>query len=89
MMTPEIRCAHDKLIHLPIPARIFLPLIELDGGLGQAACDPYDWPANSRMKTEVHHWLCKHFDEIESGAVVDVEFILGETSSPKLSEACS
>lgn len=49
-------------------------------------CDPYDWGQN-RSRHFAHKWLIEHFDEIESGAVVDVEFILGETKKPKLSEA--
>ncbi|MBI1188267.1 MAG: hypothetical protein GC206_13215 [Alphaproteobacteria bacterium] len=54
----------------------------LDSGSGQAG--PYDW--NDRTMTTAHVWLCKHFDEVENGAVVDVEFILGETREPKRSE---
>lgn len=46
--------------------------------------DPYAW-GNVRMRT-AHQYIEKHFDELESGAVVDVEFILGETTSPKVSE---
>lgn len=54
-------------------------------GSGNACCsDPYDW-ANRTWQT-AHVWIAEHWDEIESGAVVDVEFILGETSAPKFSE---
>jgi hypothetical protein len=34
----------------------------------------------------VHHWLLDHWGEIKSGDVVDVEFILGETATLKVSE---
>ena len=37
------------------------------------------------MRT-AHEWLREHFDEIEDGGVVDVEFILGERAEPKRSE---
>lgn len=47
--------------------------------------DPY--AHNSpRTFTVAHEYLVKHFDELESGAVIDVEFILGETKEAKVSE---
>jgi hypothetical protein len=33
-----------------------------------------------------HQWIEGHFHKLESGAVVDVEFILGETTEPKPGE---
>lgn len=42
-----------------------------------------------RTIPRAHEWLTRHFDEIRSGAVVDVEFILGESTKEKLSEAVS
>ena len=36
--------------------------------------------------TAAHEWLLKNFDEVDDGAVLDVEFILGETKEPKVSE---
>ena len=36
-----------------------------------------------------HAWLLDHFDELESGAVVDVEYITGKAFAPKVSEAAS
>ena len=50
----------------------------------EAQYDPYDW-ANRTMQT-AHVWLLERFEQIESGAVVDVEHILGETPAPKVSE---
>jgi len=58
----------------------------LDGGLDKATCDPYDWGDN-RTRLVAHQYIAEHFDELESGAVVDVEFILGERTEPKKSEA--
>lgn len=46
--------------------------------------DPYSW-SNRTMKT-AHLHIAEHFDELVDGQVVDVEFILGESSSPKVSE---
>lgn len=49
--------------------------------------DPFAW--NSRTMTTAHRYIVEHFDELESGAVIDVEFILGETTEPKGSEFLS
>ena len=50
--------------------------------------DPYGWPS-SRTFTVAHEYIEKNFDQLDDGDVVDVEFILGETSAPKNSEARS
>jgi hypothetical protein len=50
----------------------------------RSAGDPYDW--GNRTMTAAHEWLLQNFDAITDGAVVDVEFILGETKEPKASE---
>jgi hypothetical protein len=63
----------------------YVILARLSGGYGYATCDPHDWDTMTMISA--HHWLIEHFDEIESGAVVDVEFISGKTSAPKTSEA--
>jgi len=65
----------------------YVLLARINGGDGEFKCDPYDWETSARTIPEAHKWLIAHFDEIESGAVVDVEFILGETAQPKVSEA--
>ena len=59
-------------------------LARLAGGRGEATCDPYDW--TSRTMQVAHDWIIKNFDAMESGAVVDVEYLLGKTSAPKRSE---
>lgn len=48
--------------------------------------DPYAWGANPRTMRAAHEYVTKHWDELESGAVIDVEFVLGETSESKQSE---
>lgn len=48
--------------------------------------DPYEWP--NRTMYEAHKYIKEHFDELENGAVIDVEFILNETDKMKVSEAC-
>jgi hypothetical protein len=50
-----------------------------------AAYDPYDWK-DRRTKGHAHNWIAEHWHELKDGDVVDVEFILGETTKPKVSE---
>ena len=49
---------------------------------------PPDWPAMDSCRTlpVAHKYILDHFDELEDGDVVDVEFILGETEVKKTSE---
>jgi hypothetical protein len=49
-----------------------------------AYTDPYDWTLEPWVT--VHTWLEKHWDEVQSGAVLDGEFLRGETLAPKCSE---
>jgi hypothetical protein len=53
-------------------------------GEGRATNDPYEW--RDRTFANAHNYIIEHWDELEDGDVVDVEFILGETSAPKASE---
>jgi hypothetical protein len=53
----------------------------------QATNDPYarigrTWPI-------AHHWIIDHWNELQDGDVVDVEFALGERTTPKVSERIS
>ena len=48
--------------------------------------DPHAWPGGSRTMEVAHQFIIKHFAELEPGAVVDVEFILGKRNEPKQSE---
>jgi hypothetical protein len=42
---------------------------------------------NGRTMEVAHSFIMEHFDELSSGAVIDVEYILGERTEPKVSEA--
>lgn len=53
-------------------------------GDGKATNDAYEW--GGRTYPVAHLWIIEHWDELKDGDVVDVEFILGETSKPKTSE---
>jgi hypothetical protein len=52
----------------------------------RATYDPHGWPGGARTFPVAHQWISEHFHELEDGAVVDVEHILGETAAPKVSE---
>ena len=64
----------------------YVMLADLDGGTQRAHTDPFDWPMNPRTMHQAHLWLIAHFDEIEPGAVIDVEYELGLTNMKKRSE---
>lgn len=47
--------------------------------------DPAGW--GDRTLTTAHQYILDNWDTIADGAVVDVEFICGEVSKPRLSES--
>jgi len=48
--------------------------------------DPFKHKPVGRTMKEAHLWLRDNYDSVESGDVIDVEYILGETDEPKESE---
>lgn len=50
----------------------------------KATSDMYDW--GGRTMPVAHKYIEERFGELEDGDVIDVEFILHETSAPKVSE---
>lgn len=46
--------------------------------------DPYYW--GDRTFLVAHDYIIKHWADIKNGDVIDVQFILGETKEPKVSE---
>jgi len=48
--------------------------------------DPYNWPSNPRTIRHAHHYIEQHWHELNDGDVVDVEFLLGEKPTKKVSE---
>jgi hypothetical protein len=59
-------------------------LTRLDGDGHPATNDPYYW--GGRTYPVAHEWIIEHWHELKDGDVVDVQFILGETTHPKRSE---
>lgn len=57
-------------------------LARLNGG--PACYDPYDY--GDRTFHTAHKYITENWEALGSGAVVDVQFILGETQKPAVSE---
>lgn len=59
-------------------------LIHLAGE--RCAYDPYNWDGGSRTMCVAHQYIEENWATLNSGDVVDVQFILKETAQPKQSE---
>ena len=66
----------------------YVILCRIVGGASQAHTTPDAWGRGQGTRTlsTAHHYIINNWEELTSGDVVDVEFILGETSEPKVSE---
>ena len=63
-------------------AEVAVALYPLTGH--KAHTDPYDW--GGRTYPVIHNHLLANWAGVEPGAVLDVEFLLGEVPAPKVSE---
>jgi hypothetical protein len=70
----------------PMEQREYVQVIRISGGSGMSACDPHEWGPHSRTLTVAHEFIIEHFNDLEPGAVIDVEYILGEKPTKKRSE---
>lgn len=64
---------------------ILAPLTDL----GKTSSDPFGHGTPARTYRVAHEHIIEHFDVLENGAVIDVQFILGETMTPKQTESGS
>ncbi len=61
-------------------------LIDHNGGT-EVSHDPFKWREDgTRTMFEAHRHIQENFDALENFAVIDVEYLLGETAKPKASE---
>lgn len=60
----------------------FVILLKMTGNM--QTYDPVVW--GCRTMTTAHRYIRENFEKLESGDVIDVQFILGETKEPKQSE---
>lgn len=65
---------------------ILLCRMEASGVRSNATYDAYAWDSSSRTMQVAHLHIEKNFDALDSGDVIDVEFILGEKTEKKVSE---
>jgi hypothetical protein len=70
----------------PCDGRPNVAITHLRCGGDPCTNDPYHWGESRRTYFVAHNWIIDHWNELEDGAVVDVQFILGETKQPKRSE---
>lgn len=84
---PEITDAEAFLLrragYSPTDHPPLVLLARLDGG--ECHYDVYGW-RNPRTWGRAHEFIIDHWTELQSGDVIDVEFILGETLTKKVSE---
>lgn len=50
----------------------------------ESNCDIFKW--ENRTMRNAHQHILENFDSLKGGEVIDIEYILGETKAPKLSE---
>jgi hypothetical protein len=62
-------------------------IIMIDAQCRGVAYDPYDWINDARTKREAHHYIRENWHDLRDGDVIDVEYILGETTEKKVSES--
>ena len=67
--------------------RQYIIMMKINGG-GKLDCatNPFDMGQYVDMWYPVHQYLQEHFDELEPGAVIDAEYLRGESEAPKRSE---
>lgn len=65
---------------------VILVRLELRGKAVQADYDPFAWSDSGRTLYHAHNYIASNWDKLDSGTVIDVEFILGEKDAPKMSE---
>ena len=64
-----------------IPCIIFINLCKME-----CQYDPYSWNTSARTVPIAHEWIRTHWEEIQNEDVIDVEFLLGEKPTKKISE---
>ncbi len=71
---------------MPSDQREYVVVVKL-GDRMEATYDPFSWPAGGRTMGHAHFYIKASWNDLSSGDVIDVEYLLGETKSPKRSEA--
>jgi hypothetical protein len=63
-------------------------IIMIDAQCRGVAYDCYDWVGKKGSRTHkvAHNYIAEHWPDLADGDVIDVEFILGERPTKKISE---
>lgn len=77
------RAGYNETQVLVSAAEPYIILCKLDGV--EAEYDPFAW-SNRRTLGSAHRHIIDLWDELKSGDLIDIEYILGETQKPKESE---
>ena len=73
-----------RRVGYPCDGRPNIMITKLSADGDRACNDPHYW--KDRTFATAHVYIIEHWNELSDGDVVDVQFILGETSAPKTSE---
>lgn len=63
----------------------YVILVKLNGSNIEVNHDPFKWPG-SRTMCYAHTYIQRNFDELTSGDVIDIQYLGGETKTPKTSD---
>jgi hypothetical protein len=74
--------AQEQITEVLVDHEPYVILCQLNGD--RATYDPYNW--GGRTYPVAHRHIIERWATLKSGDVIDVEHILGERPSPKLSE---
>lgn len=61
-------------------------IIMIDAQCRGVSYDPYGWRGDARTKPVAHSFVTDNWDVLRDGDVVDVQFIMRETETKKVSE---
>jgi hypothetical protein len=92
VLAVEIVAMNEGQLYLLRRAGFFMPFGNTIGVINlqraEVGWHPHGW-GDSRTMREAHAFIEQNFSELDDGAVVDVEFIRGETTQIKRSERYS
>lgn len=80
----EAQRYHMRRVGYPCDGAPNVVVTRLSADGQPATNDPYHW--GGRTMPVAHDYIIKNWPSLNDGDVVDVQFILGETSTPKTSE---
>ena len=62
----------------------YVQICRISGGDGESHCDPMSW--STYTLKNAHQYIQEYWEKLESGAVIDVQFLQGLSAQPKTSE---